>query len=141
MAFEYLQRWRLHCLSGLPVQCLVTLTVQTCFLMFGGNLLCFILCLLTLVLSLGTTEKSLAASSLCSPFRYLYTLMRSHQSLLFSRFNSPSSLSLSLSERCSSALIIFVALCWTLSSMSLSLCTGEPRTGCRTPGMALTSAK
>jgi len=40
-------------------------------------------------------------------------------SLLFSRLNSPRSLSLSSYVRCSSPLIIFVVLCWTLSSMSM----------------------
>ena len=42
--------------------------------------------------------------------------MRSPYSLLFSRLNKPNSLSLSLQERCSSPLITFVALLWTLSN-------------------------
>ena len=53
--------------------------------------------------------------------RYLYRWLRSPLSLLFSRWNRPSSLSLSLYEKCSSLLIIFVALCWSCSSMSVSL--------------------
>jgi len=57
-------------------QCLVTLTVKKCFLMFRGNLLCFSLCPLPLVLSLGTTKKSLDPS-LHPPFRYWSTLIRS----------------------------------------------------------------
>ena len=46
--------------------------------------------------------------------------MRSPLSLLFSRLNSPSSFSLSSQERCSSPLIIFVALLWTHSNRSTS---------------------
>ena len=44
--------------------------------MFRGNLLCFSLCPWPLVLSLGTTEESLAQSSLHPHFRYLYTFIR-----------------------------------------------------------------
>ena len=58
-------------------QCLVTLTAKKCLLMFRANLLCFSLCPLPLVLSLGTTEESLTPSSLHPPSRYLYTLMSS----------------------------------------------------------------
>ena len=72
-AFEYLQGERLHNLFGNLLQCSVTLVVKKCFLMFRGNLLWF--CPLPFVLSLGTTEKSLALSSLHPPFRYLYTLI------------------------------------------------------------------
>jgi len=60
---EYLQRRRLHNLSGQPVPVLVTLRGKKFFLMFRRNFLCFSLCPLSLVLSLGTTEKSLAPSS------------------------------------------------------------------------------
>jgi len=42
------------------------------FLMFRGNLLCVSLCLLHLVLPLGTSEKSLAPSSLHPPFKHLH---------------------------------------------------------------------
>jgi len=51
--------------------------------MFGGNLLCFSLWPLPLILALGTTGKSLAPFSLHSFFVYFYTL-RSLLSLLFS---------------------------------------------------------
>jgi len=81
----------------------------------------FSLCPLPLVLSLGTTEKILGPSSWYPPFRYLCTLMRSLLSLLFSRLNSPSSLSPSLDVRCSRPLVILVAFHWTLSIMSMSL--------------------
>jgi len=42
----------------------VTLSVKKFFFMFRWNFLCFNLCLLPLVLSLGTTDKSLAPASL-----------------------------------------------------------------------------
>jgi len=60
---EYLQRRRLHNLPGQPVQGSVTLRGKKFLLMFRRNFLCFSLCPLPLVLSLGTTEKSLSPSS------------------------------------------------------------------------------
>jgi len=48
---------------GSLFQCSVTLRGKKFFLMFRQNFLCFSLCPLPLVLSLGTTEKSLAPSS------------------------------------------------------------------------------
>jgi len=48
---------------GSLFQCSVTLRVKKFFLMFRWNFLCFSLSPLPLVLSLGTTEKSLALSS------------------------------------------------------------------------------
>jgi len=58
-------------------QCLVTLTMKKCFLVFRWNCLYISLCPLPLVLALGTTGKSLAPSSSFHPFRYFYTLRRS----------------------------------------------------------------
>ncbi|KAK2540579.1 hypothetical protein Q9966_004304 [Columba livia] len=115
MFYDYLQGGRPH----QPLQCSITLTVKKCFLMFRGNVPCFSLCPLPLVLSLYTTEKSLAPSSLHLPLEYLYTLMRSTRA--FSRLDSPSSLSLAPYDRCSRPIIILVALSGTLSSMSVSL--------------------
>ena len=74
--------------------------------MFRWNHLCFSLCPLLLVVSLGTTENILIWWSCHPPFGHLYTFMRSTLSLLFSRLNNPSSLSLSSQKRCSSPLII-----------------------------------
>ena len=51
--------------------CSITLRRKKFFLMFRRNFLCFSLCPLPLVLSLGTTEKSLVPSSWHAPFRYL----------------------------------------------------------------------
>lgn len=87
--------------------------------MFRGNLPCFILCLLPLFLAFNTTKKSLVPSSLHLSFRYFYTLIRSLWSLLFSRLNSPRSLSFSSKEL--SPFITFMAFFWTLASMSMLL--------------------
>ena len=97
-----------------------------CFLMIWWKLLCFSLCPLPLILSLGTTERSLAPSSLCPPFSHLYTLTRSPLSLLSSRLNSPSSLYLSSEERYSGPLVLFLALHWTLQRVHVSLVLESP---------------
>ena len=47
--------------------------------------------------------------------------MRSPGSLLFSRLNKPSSFSLSSQEKCSSPLIIFIAILWTRSKSPTSV--------------------
>lgn len=57
-------------------QCSITLTVKKCPLMFRGILPWFRLCPLPPALPLGSTEQSLALSSLHPPCRYLYLLMR-----------------------------------------------------------------
>ena len=87
--------------------------------------MCFNLCPYPLVLSLGTTEKSLALPSVLSPHQILIHIGEIPLSLLFSRLNHPSSLSFSLYERCSNPLMIFVALGWTCSSKSVSLELGR----------------
>lgn len=87
---EYLQEWRFHNQSGWPVLVLGHSHNEKCFLV------CFTsvqdVCPWLLVLSWGTTEKSLIPSFQfphfpCSP------------SLLSSRLNSPSSFSISLQEK------------------------------------------
>ena len=55
---------------GSLCQCSITLRGKKFFLIFSWNFLCFGLCPLPLVLSLGTTEKSLAPSSWHPPCRY-----------------------------------------------------------------------
>ena len=60
----------------------VTLRVKKFFLMFSWNFLGFSLCPLPLVLSLGTTGKSLAPSSWPPPCRYLVSKVPSQPSLL-----------------------------------------------------------
>lgn len=71
------------------------------------------------VLSLDVLKRSLVLSSLHSPFWYLCKLIWSTLSLLFSRLSNPRCLS--LYERCSDFLIVFVALCWTNCSSSMPL--------------------
>jgi len=61
----------------------VTLRGKKIFLMFSWNFLCFSLCPLPLVLSLGTTGKSLTPSSWHPPCRYLSAFLRSPLSLFF----------------------------------------------------------
>lgn len=124
------------CLGNL-CQCLTTLTVKKCFLAFRWNLMFFNLYGLFLVLSQGTTEKSLALTSSLSPVKCLYILIWSLLSLLFSRLNRLSCLSPSSWEKCSNPLIILANLHWTHCIKSIRLCTWESRTGCSTPDVAL----
>ena len=87
-------------------------------------------------LPLAITEKSLALCSLHLPFRYLYTLIISSLSHLFTSLNALKSLRLSSQERCSRSLIFLVALCCSLSRVMMSLlCWARGRTEHRTPGM------
>ncbi|KAK4831337.1 hypothetical protein QYF61_017468 [Mycteria americana] len=64
-----------------------------------------------------------------APFRYWKAAIRSPHSLIFSRLNNPNSLSLSAQERCSSPLIIFVALLWTHSNRPMSFLCWGPQSG------------
>lgn len=89
----------------------------------------FSYCPLAFILSLATTENSLAPFSSLSPIMCLNT----------SRLNSPSSLSLFFYMRCSEALTTFTAPHWTCSSTSMSSHNGELRTGlssCVSPGLS-----
>jgi len=66
--------WRgLHSLC----QCSSARTALKCFLVVRGNCLCSSLCLLLLILALGTIWKILPLSSLRPPFRYLFTFVKS----------------------------------------------------------------
>lgn len=85
--------------------------------MLRENLPCFSSCLWSF--HWVPLKKILPLPSLPSSFRYLYILMKS--SWAFSRQNSPSTLSHFCYEARSSPFMIFMALCWTVSSMSLSL--------------------
>ena len=71
-----LQGWRLHNFPRQRLcQCSVALTVKKCFLMLRWYLLCFGLSPLPLVPALGTTEKSLAPSSLHPPLQVFTGVM------------------------------------------------------------------
>lgn len=106
-------------------QCSVALRSKKVFPDVEGNLLCFSLGPLTLVLPHGTTETILAPSSFHSPFCFLCTHCKIPLSFFFSNLNTHSFLCLSLLERYYSPHIIFLALCWTLSSMAMSLLSWE----------------
>lgn len=62
-AFEYLQEGDSTTYLSNLCQYSITLTVNNFFLMLTWHCLCFSLCLLALVLSVGTTVKSLASFS------------------------------------------------------------------------------
>lgn len=79
--FETPLRMETPQLPGQPVPALGHPQREKCFLMFREIFLCFHLCPSALALSLGTSEKSLAPSSLHHPFRFLYTWMRTPLSL------------------------------------------------------------
>ena len=74
-------------------QCLVIHVAQKCFLVFTWNLPCSSLCPLLLFLTLGTAEEC-SPLSFQPPFRYIYMLIISLMSVLFSRPKSSISLSL-----------------------------------------------
>lgn len=95
--------------------CSVTLTVVKKFHDVQAEPPVFQCVPITSSLSLGTTEKRLAQSSLHSPFVYLYILIISLLSFLFCVLNSPTCLSLSSCERCFSPLINLSDPCWTVS--------------------------
>lgn len=71
--------------------CLTTFTIKMFFCCIQMEFSVFILC----PLSLATTGKSLVPCSLHPFFRYLHTLVISRLRILFSRLNSPRSLSFS----------------------------------------------
>jgi len=102
------------------LQCLTTLIAENFFLVSNLNLPSFSLKPLSFVLLQEALLKSLSHPFLQAYFTYWKAAVRSPCSLLFSRLNSPNSLSLSSQERCSSPHIIFVALLCTRSNRSMS---------------------
>ena len=92
-------------------QCSTAFTVKK--FIIHSSFVYFGLCPLPLVLSLGTTKDSPVLSSSLHHQVFMHT-DKTPLSLLSCGLSSPSSLSLSLYERCSSPFIIFVALHETL---------------------------
>lgn len=93
---------------------------KKCFLVFSQTLLCFSLCLSPLVLSLGMTEKNLALVLFAYFLQLVKYIDKITLSLLLSRPNSSSSLSLTFIGEMLKFTFLG-ALCWTLSSMSIPL--------------------
>ena len=92
MAFEYHLGRRLHNLSGPPVRVFSHPQSKKAFPQIQTELPGFQFVLIASCPVTGTTEKSPAPYSLCSPFRYLHALIRSSLRLLLSKLNKPSSL-------------------------------------------------
>lgn len=110
--------------GGVPIppwslcQCSATHTALKCCWMFSGNLRW------PLVLALATTEPCLTLPSSHPPSgicRHWWDPL----SLIFYRLSSPSFLSLYSQEGFSCPFTILMALCWTFSSMSLSVLSWE----------------
>ena len=119
--------------------CCITFTIKNFFCMFVWNFLCSSFRPLLLVLSLHTTEKSLA-SSLCLPLplRYLQTFIRSPPQSSFLQAEQIQVTPPFLIKEMLRPFITFVELCWTHSRRSLCgfFWTGEPRTGCSSLNVA-----
>ena len=123
----------LECLQGSSIHNLLVQPVPVCHhplceklpLISNLNLPCLSLRPFPLVLSLSTLASNCSPSCLYAPFKYWKAAMRSPRSLLFCKLNKPSSLNHSSQERCSSPLIILVALLCACSKSSTSfLCWG-----------------
>lgn len=98
-----------------PSQFLVILAVKECFLMFRGLPLYFSLCPLSLVLPLGTFDKSLALSFLNLPSKYLCIMNDKIPLQTFFSLAEQSQLSnLFLHVRQLNPFITLVALGWIL---------------------------
>lgn len=115
-------------------QCLITFREKGCFLTFRKNILYFGLCPFSLHLLSDITEKHPRFNFFALSFKDLRTFRRS-PSQLFSTLNSLNSLSLSSRERCYSP-----SPFWSFTGLSVVTpylsCTGEPKAGHSTPGMA-----
>jgi len=103
-----------------------------CCLMFRGDFPYFSLRSLSMVLSLGTTKK--AWLHLLYPLHH--TVIHIDKIPVTCLLKTPTCLSISSLERCSSPFTISMAILWTLSSMSMSFLYWAPRTGDNTLGVA-----
>lgn len=111
VAFEYVQGWSLHQIPeelGYPFRKKVFHDVQ--------SLLCVSVCPLPVT---GHHWEHPGSTLFASSLQIFILTDDFPPRLLFPRLNSHSFLSLSSSLRCSRFLIIFLALCWTLSSKSV----------------------
>lgn len=92
LSFEHLQGQRTSTPLTKLLQCLITITIFYFFSLCLNRFFCFPLCAYCL-LPIHSASLSLVPSSFCTPLQYLYTLLRSPLSLLFSSLNNLSSLS------------------------------------------------
>ena len=106
------------------------------YLIFAWNFLNFHSGLFPLILSLDVTEKSLALSSLLPPPQLFIHTDETPLSHLFSRLNSPSSLSLSLNGRCSIPSLSLKPFPGLAPVSPCLFCTEELRTQPTTPAVA-----
>lgn len=122
-------------------QCLTTLTLKKFYILFRQHLLCFSLS----IVSSSITEHHWKEpdSIIFSPSLQVFINgAEILPNLLFSRLNSPSSLSPSSQEGCSNPFIIFVALSVGLSQVNSHLAfLGEPKTGHHTSGLTGTEQR
>jgi len=131
---EYLH-WRiLHNPSGQPVSVLHHPYHKVLLCMLVQNFLCSGFRPLLLVVSLCTTNYSLASSICLPPPLFIRGFIRSPLSLLLPRLNRPRLLSLSSYGRCSGPSL------WPSAGLLLwdpfLFWTGEPRTGDISPNVA-----
>lgn len=103
-----------------PMPGLSHLYSKKCSIIYKQNFPCFKLCPLPCPVTRNHREEP--GSLYFSPSDEAFTHTdKTPLNLLFSRLDSPISLSLSLHDTCSSPFIICVILCWTLCGMSMSL--------------------
>ncbi|KAK0688829.1 E41L5 protein, partial [Pygoscelis papua] len=93
---------------------------KECFFLCLSGISCISVCAHCLLSCLWARLRRVRLLSLCPPSGFLHT-GKILLSFLFSRLNSPSSLSLSFYVRCSRPFIVFVTLCCSPSSMSMFL--------------------
>lgn len=114
--FRIVSQWIFNISSaflGNLCPCSFTLTVKKCVLMFKGNILCFSVC----PIASGDVTGHLWELLSLQPLRVFLQIDEIDTPWTFS-FLEWASLS---QERCLSPLIIFVALCWILSILSIFL--------------------
>lgn len=113
---DALSGWRLHNLSTQPVSPFVHLDSKN---VFSCVHMSFHVSCVSITSGLVTVKNF--SSSLTTPIRYFYILMKSHYIFLTFRMVNLSSLSLSSHDRHSKPLITLVVLCWTFSTKLILL--------------------
>lgn len=108
---------------GSLFQCLTTVAGKRIFHMREGNFLYINLCQFVPVVSCPVPRNHLKSAFifLLLLISYLHTLIKSSLNFFFSRLNSPCSFRLFSYGRYSTPLVIFVALCWACSHVSMVL--------------------